>query len=191
MEIQVQPNRWSCLPTAFAMVLDIPVSQIFDYLGHNGEAIVWPQLEEPRCRRSFHIQEMIDFCFSKKYSVTGIDAIPMATYMTKEAFNDLGLLINQAMKTDCPDIRRMKIIYDELAGRMLCNVTEEALWLRMEKYLINNHGVLTGRTLEGKPHAVAWNGEMIYDPCGKMRGIEIFQISQFWIIKSMILPFAL
>lgn len=59
MKLQLQPNRWSCLPTAFAMILDRDVQDIFDFLGHDGSEILWEDLDEPLCRRSFHIQEML------------------------------------------------------------------------------------------------------------------------------------
>ena len=65
-----QPNGWSCLPTAFASIVEEPVEDVFDYIGHNGSQILWPDLEEPMCRRSFHIQEMYAYCLSKNYAVT-------------------------------------------------------------------------------------------------------------------------
>jgi hypothetical protein len=60
LALQLSPNRWSCIPTSFAMVFGIPVQRIFDKLKHDGSEILFPGLEEPLCRRSFHIQEMID-----------------------------------------------------------------------------------------------------------------------------------
>lgn len=61
---QENPNGWSCLPTAFACCLDVPVSEIFDWLGHDGSEILWPELPEPGCRYGFHIQEMQEYCLA-------------------------------------------------------------------------------------------------------------------------------
>lgn len=56
---QLQPSRWSCLPTSLAIVLDVPVQAIFDIVGHDGSEIVWPELKEPQCRKGFTLGEMI------------------------------------------------------------------------------------------------------------------------------------
>src|SRR5260221_108718 len=76
MNLQKQPNRWSCLPTAFAMVLDISVKEVITEIGHDGSEIVYPNLEEPKCRRAFHIQELIDFAISIGVSVVPIEPLP-------------------------------------------------------------------------------------------------------------------
>ena len=64
------PNGWSCLPTAFAIVLGVPVKNIIDFLNHDGSEVLWPNLPEPRCRRSFHVQEVINYCLANNYAVT-------------------------------------------------------------------------------------------------------------------------
>jgi hypothetical protein len=69
-------NRWSCLPTSFALVLKVPVQSIIDWIGHDGSEILWPDLPEPLKRRGFHIQELIDFCWMLKIAVTQFQAIP-------------------------------------------------------------------------------------------------------------------
>jgi hypothetical protein len=60
----IQPNDWSCLPTAFAMVTHSLPRDIFEFINHDGSEIIWPELPEPYCRRSFAIDEMIDYCVS-------------------------------------------------------------------------------------------------------------------------------
>ena len=72
MKLQKQPNRWSCLPTSFAILLNIDVSNIFDFLGHDGSDILWPDLDDPYCRRSFHLQEMVNYCLSTNHCVTTV-----------------------------------------------------------------------------------------------------------------------
>src|SRR4051812_22249881 len=58
------------------MVLDLPLETIVKILGHDGSEKYWPEYPEPRCRRGFHIQEMIDLCFSLGKSVTPFQAYP-------------------------------------------------------------------------------------------------------------------
>ena len=76
MKHQQTPNRWSCLPTSFAIVLDIPVSEMIERIGHDGSQLAFPTLREPECRRGFHIQECIDVALSLGVSVTPIEAFP-------------------------------------------------------------------------------------------------------------------
>ena len=59
MKLQKQPNRWSCVPTAFANLLDIDVKYLIDQIGHDGSSIIFPHLPEPLCRRGFHPQEVL------------------------------------------------------------------------------------------------------------------------------------
>jgi len=58
------------------MFLDVPVQDIFDLCGHDGSEVVFPGRPDPHGRRSFHIQEMIDFCDFKQRSVTPIECTP-------------------------------------------------------------------------------------------------------------------
>lgn len=58
MELMPQPNRWSCLPTAFCMVSGIRYEYLMDLIGHDGSEIIFPDLDEPVRRRSFHIEEI-------------------------------------------------------------------------------------------------------------------------------------
>lgn len=74
--MMLQPNAWSCLPTAFAMVLQTTPKAIFEFLEHDGSDIIWPDLPEPLCRRSFHIQEMVDFCIAQHVYPIAIEACP-------------------------------------------------------------------------------------------------------------------
>ncbi len=76
MKEQAQPNGWSCLPTSFAMVLEVDVKDIFGWLDHDGSEIIWPELPEPLCRRAFHIQEMVDYCMAADTMVTPIEFCP-------------------------------------------------------------------------------------------------------------------
>ena len=49
MRLLRKPERWMCLPASFAMVLDLPLGDIFREIGHDGSQVVWPDLLEPAC----------------------------------------------------------------------------------------------------------------------------------------------
>lgn len=65
MELQISPNAWSCLPTAFAMCLGISVKEVIEGIGHNGSEIIFDGYPEPMCRRGFHTSELIDYCLTE------------------------------------------------------------------------------------------------------------------------------
>jgi hypothetical protein len=67
MELLLQSDEWSCLPTAFAMTLGILPKEIYEFIGHDGSEVIWPELDEPYCRRSFSIEEMLDYCIATVY----------------------------------------------------------------------------------------------------------------------------
>lgn len=73
MRQQAQPNNWSCLPTAFASILEVSVKDFINLTGHDGSEVIWPKLASPRCFRSWHVQELIKVCLSLGYAVTQID----------------------------------------------------------------------------------------------------------------------
>ena len=72
---QISPNKWSCLPTAFAQLLNIGIKELIDFIGHDGSEIIFPDdlRGDPYTRRSFNIQEIIDFVLQDGiYTVTEI-----------------------------------------------------------------------------------------------------------------------
>lgn len=76
LNLQLQPNEWSCLPTAFAIVLGISLEKVVEDIGHDGSDIIFPDLDEPYRRRSFHIQELIDVCMFRDIGVIPIEHNP-------------------------------------------------------------------------------------------------------------------
>lgn len=72
-----QPNNWSCLLTSFSMVFDLHIEQLITELGHDGSEIFWPDLPEPLCRRSFHIQEFILLGYKFGWLVTPFEFRPV------------------------------------------------------------------------------------------------------------------
>lgn len=77
--LQIKPNRWSCLPTAFAIALQRPVAELIKRIGHDGSEILWPDLPEPRCRRGFHTQELVSVAWNLGFSCTAIECCPSLT----------------------------------------------------------------------------------------------------------------
>jgi hypothetical protein len=74
MLLQTQPNNWSCLPTAFAMVLDVPVALFIEQLGHDGSQQHWE-----RYRLAWHIQEIAKVCYDYYgVCVTQLEAVTLA-----------------------------------------------------------------------------------------------------------------
>lgn len=60
------------------MVLDIPVVELLQELGHDGSAVWWSEAVGFKRQRGFHIQELIDVCWKKGFSVTLIESAPTA-----------------------------------------------------------------------------------------------------------------
>jgi hypothetical protein len=76
---QKNPNAWSCLPTAFANVLDLELDRVLFYLGHDGSEIVRAGLPDPLCRKGFHPHELIRLCLEMQRAVTRYELIGQAT----------------------------------------------------------------------------------------------------------------
>lgn len=76
INIQCQPNGWSCFPTCAAMLLDEPVSDIIREIGHDGSHIVWPQFDDCRKYQGFHLQEILDLFLKRGYTLIPIELKP-------------------------------------------------------------------------------------------------------------------
>jgi len=65
-----------CLVYAAAMALDANVNDLIEEIGHNGLAVVWPDLPAPLCYRSHHIQEIIDCGLARGFALVPIEHNP-------------------------------------------------------------------------------------------------------------------
>jgi len=72
------PNKWSCLPAAFAAALEVDITTILGILGHDGSEITHPDFDDPLCRRGFHPQELIKMCLQDGMLVTRVELLPCA-----------------------------------------------------------------------------------------------------------------
>jgi hypothetical protein len=60
MRLILQPTMYSCLPACVAMLTGRPITDVYDFVGHDGSDIIYPDEPFPMCHRSFIIPEMID-----------------------------------------------------------------------------------------------------------------------------------
>ena len=80
--MNINPNSWSCLPTAFSNVIDMPIGAFIDDIGHDGSTTPFdPPFED--VRRGFHVQECIEVLDRYGYTATRIEVKPMlAAHLT-------------------------------------------------------------------------------------------------------------
>lgn len=189
MKLIKQPNRWSCLPTAFAMALDVPLEDIIAYVGHDGGELKWPALPEPFCRRCFHIQELVNYCYAKGVAVIPFETYPASAPTLNYIYKQVVSIIKQlSLPTAELNESIRKAIFrvanqqrHEIAILELKPSNEE----RMKTLIQGNLGVFIGETDDGKPHAVAWDGTTVYDPNGTTYGLEKFLIDTFCMLKTI------
>jgi len=142
MFLQTQPSQWSCVPTAFAMLLDIAVEEMIRQIGHDGSEVVWPELEPTALsKRAFHPQECIDVALSLDIPIVSIHLMPYTLHFVNNVPS--------------------KPIW-----------TEQQCLDRFDRLLKAYEGVFTGTTNYNMGHAVAWNGKMVYDPRGYIKPLE-------------------
>ena len=137
MNLETQPNRWSCLATSFAMALGITVEEFIELVGHDGSEILFPDLKEPWCRRGFHVQEAIYQARNLKWTVTPWELFP------------------QVAATGSNETR---VIFP-WGG-------EAVVWRLFHEYTHVFRGVIEVRTGSGGHHAVAFAGGYAFDPSG-------------------------
>lgn len=65
-------TRWSCTTCAFANLLGVTQEEFEENIKHDGSEVVYPQLQEPRNRRGFNDQELVDSCLNFGIPVTMI-----------------------------------------------------------------------------------------------------------------------
>jgi hypothetical protein len=140
----VQPNKWSCFPTALAICLGVKVDDVILAIGHDGSAVIWPELEDPACRQGFHDQEILLAAEACGMSLVRYDKHPTSY-----------------VQMDMPP---HKLDYSA----------------RFEEVVMTYDGILVGKTMEGKDHAVAWDRHMCLDPMGHRYAINYFEPEHFF-----------
>ena len=131
---QKNPNAWSCLPTAFASVLNLDVALVIAQIGHDGSEVTHAGLPEPLKRRGFHPQECIEVCLRDGLAATQIEVNPCAVPA------QAGAMLGQP------------------APKMFSTITDETCVDRFERHLFNSRGVIDCRTRAWLGHALAYEG---------------------------------
>lgn len=137
MKLQTKPNPWSCVGTAFAMVLDISTADFFGHVGHDGSQIAFSTLPDPMARRGLHIQECIAACLKLGHAVTPVELFPV-------------------IRSTTPGENNIVVLFGD---------NEVANWHRFDQTIKTSTGVLEGvgrRCL----HAVAYDYGTLFDPDG-------------------------
>jgi len=76
--VNINPNKWSCMPTAFANVIGYPLGFLIKKIGHDGSEKVGDG------HRGFHSQEIIEVLDDMGWKVTCIDLYPVMGYESGE-----------------------------------------------------------------------------------------------------------
>jgi len=162
------------------MVLDTTQEQLIEELGHDGSEILWPQYNEPLCRRTFHVQEFTVCAFNRGKYVIEFLVTPFMHPNPEESINKakekLDKIINLQTAT----------MSDLLAVRQLLNDQCIPYYqpFDVSSYMRGNKGVLLGEVLSGRRHAVAWDGNQIYDPAiPSIYPYENFHVEGFYMVR--------
>lgn len=137
MKLQTKPQRWLCAATAFAIALDIPLSEILARVGHDGSDVIFPHLAEPLNRRGHHVQELIGVALTLGHTITPIELWPVTGSHPDASF-----------------------VYPiVLPGGKTAN------WLRVSNHIANSRGTIEGMAANSY-HMVAYDHGRIFDPDG-------------------------
>lgn len=158
MNLQKQRDNWTCYATAFAMALGLDVTELFKLIGHDGTSKLWPEIEDERFNRAgHHVQELIDVAYNLGVMIVRIDGCPAHQHFVS-------------------GVTRTPLLW-----------TTDKCEKRIEKYLKYNYGVLSGTVGFNYWHTVAWNGEKVYDPRGKIEDLGNFEFGfdSFYLFKKI------
>jgi len=155
LQKQIQPSRWTCLPTAFAMVMDVPVASLMVILGRDDD-------------RGFHVQELLGIAMALGRDFTPFEAAPD---------------MDRAQCWDCEGKGWLAGVPCTKCGATGFELLPALVLPTFSGLLTCRSGVLVGRRCDtGKDHAVAWCHvtQKILDPERGVYDLELFQIDTFW-----------
>jgi hypothetical protein len=144
------------------MACDVPFTYFITLLGHDGDARPYKDKSK---RRGFHLQECIDIAWKLGFTCTPIELFPAMTY---------------AIGAEVFPVR--------------FGTSDDANLARFMHYLtMTKRGVIEGlRVINGiqAGHAVAWDGNLIYDPSGRsytfeQRSTNNFNPHTLWILTEV------
>ena len=148
MKLIRQPNAYSCTLASAAMVFDTTTKNLIRIIGHDGSAIIFPNLPEPIRRKGFHFQEIVDAAEVLGFALIPIEAEPV---QTPNGVDEYAL-----------------------------NFPES----RFYNHIFGNPGLISGMVRKYW-HCIAWDGEKVYDPNGRIYDLSDckIDIQVFWKIK--------
>jgi hypothetical protein len=132
---QTKLYPWGCPLASFAMALDVDQASLVDEIGHDGSEIVFDWLDEPMCRRGFHLQELIDVAWRRGYATTQVELLPAVAPTRQRAGGSKFVIVR----------------YDE------------GNFDRFDRLVRTNRGVLSGEGRRCL-HAVAFDHGTVFDP---------------------------
>lgn len=140
------------MPAAFAMATETLPKEIYEFCGHDGSDIIWPDLGDPFRRRAFHIDEMLDFAISRCYYPVCLMPVPATRPFV--------------------DVVPHHLYRPELAERRIHNylMLKDAVLMGYTKDG-KRHAVAWSK-----------EEQMIFDPQGFKISIEEFEIEQIYLI---------
>lgn len=156
MKLIKQPNNYSCMAAAAAMILDCTLQEIYNRTGHDGSAIIHSNLPDPLCFKGFHIQEIIDIAHSFGYAIIPIELEPV---QTPDGINEY-------------EIKEWGLFENSEA--------------RLNHYLRYFSGILEGRAkTHYHACAWDYDTQKVYDPNGTIYPFDgcKLDVQTFWVIK--------
>ncbi len=144
-----------CVLYSAAMVLDIDPEILEKELGHDGLAVQYPDLPEPSCFRSHHMQEILDSFISRGYGLMLIELMPRSGPQGR------------------PDLFHK--IFDDVKGVL------RFLEVLKGRHAI----LIGQNPESGGNHAYAWDGSKVFDPLGRYLEIDKIPIREAWIVVNL------
>ena len=159
MKLINQPNSWSCMAAAAAMVFDCEIEDVYTWADHNGSEVIHHGLTPPACFKGFHMQEIVDIGLLNGFSMMHIEAQPVQTPDGKHTHditkwglfkdceqrfehyidNNQGILIGKAQKFWHAVAFDNGMVYDP-RGRIYnfidCDLILESLWIVTKNQII-------------------------------------------------------
>lgn len=143
--IPVTPN-WACMAASFSMACQIPYEDFIRLLGHDGSAQRWPDSDHAV---GFHIQECIDVAIRMGLSCTPIEMEPLHRFSPSSSTIVPIHFANSYKSNEYRFYRYLKCYSHSV----------------VEVYSERESGEIKG-------HAVACDGQYIFDPRGKIFPID-------------------
>jgi len=123
------------------MALGITNDEFFEHAGHDGGEIIFPEVDDPFCRRGFHISEAVVVAIKLGFTATPVELNPCIVANGAEG------------------------AYPVVYGRSKLSQTNDAVF---KAIIDQSKGVIECTTRLRNWHAVAFSKGVIFDPDGRV-----------------------